>query len=226
MGFDRAKRDIVAEAYRRTSGQVAYLDESYQAPDPTVTMSNTFYIFTAVIVHKDAMGELRRDLGDIVDGTWWHTTDALLEEDGRVKTRRMLEYLGEGFEACVIAHKVPVNKDDHDAEEARRACYRALAIELAAGATGRWEPVELLVLEERNQMNFRNKDRLNHKELVAEKKVPRNARLLQTSPRFERLLWLPDVVSAAYRRTLTHSDETSTMFDLIKKQVHFVDVTE
>lgn len=222
MGFDRAKAEIVEDAYSRTSGQVAYLDESYQAPNRTVTESNTFYIFTAVVVHKDAMEDLREDLGDIVEGTWWHTTDALLDAVGRAKTRRMLEYLGEGFEACVIAHKVPVGEHDHDAEEARQVCYQALAIELAAGVSGKWDPVELLVLEERNQLNFRNKDARNHRELVSQKKVPRNTRLLQTSPKFERLLWLPDVVSAAYRRTLTHTDDTATMFELIEKQVHFV----
>ncbi|MFE5702206.1 hypothetical protein [Rhodococcus koreensis] len=226
MGFDRAKGDIVAAAYQRTTGQVAYLDESYQAPDPTITQSNTFYVFTAVVVHKDAMIELRKGLGEIAEGSWWHTTKALLEDTGRKKTRGMLEYLAEGFEACVIAHKVPVESGDHDAEKARRACYRGLAIELAAGSPGKWDPVELLVLEERNQMNFRNKDKRNHVELVSEKKIPRNTRLLQTSPKFERLLWLPDVVSSAYRRTLTHRDETSKLFEIIKGQVHFVEPVE
>lgn len=226
MGSDSAKGDLVANAYARTKGPIAFLDESYQAPDPVITHDTTFYIFTAVIVQQEEMDELRDGLVTIAEDTWWHTTDALLEEEGRLKTRDMLEFLAEGYEACVIAHQVPVGPADHNAEVARRACYRGLAIELAAGAEGKWDPVELLVLEERNQMNFRNKDRKNHSELVSAGAVPRNTRLLQTSPKFERLLWLPDLVSSAYRRTITHRDETSTLFDIVEKRVHFVQPVE
>lgn len=41
-----------------------------------------------------------------------------------------------------------------------------------------------------------------------------------TSPKNEHLLWLPDVVSSAYRRTLTHSDRS--FFSLIRPLVHLV----
>jgi hypothetical protein len=137
----------------------------------------------------------------------------------------MLEFLAEGSEPCVIAHRVPLAADDRDGEVARRACYRGIALELAAGGEG-WDPVELLVLEERNQQNFRNKDRANHKELVSANPSLRNVRLLQTSPRYEHLLWLPDVVSSAYRRSLTHSDRTSRLFSIVENRVHFVNPAE
>lgn len=223
MHIDAAKRGIVADAYRRSKGPVAYLDESYQTFDPVVNPATTFYIFTAVIVASDQMDELRAGLGEIAESGWWHTTEALLDEAGREKTRDMLEFLAEGPETCVIAFQVPIGDTDHDGETARRACYRGLAIELAAGRTGTWDPVELLVLEERSQNNLRSRDRRNHGELVAEKLVPRNTRLLQTSPGVERLLWLPDLVSSAYRRTLTHRDHTRRLFDIIKDRVHFVE---
>ncbi len=113
-------------------------------------------------------------------------------------------------ETCIIAFRVPVDADDHDGEVARRACYRGLAVALTGGGAGAWSPVELLVLEERNQNNFRNKDRKNHKELIAEKRIPQPTRLLQTSPGVERLLWLPDLVSSAFRRSITHTDDTRT----------------
>lgn len=219
-------RDKVAEAYARTSGPVAYLDESYQAPDPIVSPDKTFYIFTAVVIQRDDMEELRKGLETIAEGTWWHTTKAMLQGEGREKTKHMLEYLADGFEACVIAHQVPVDATDRDAEQARRSCYRGLAVELTGGAPGKWDPVELLVLEERNQLNFRNKDRKNHSELRSEKKIPRSSQLLQISPNFERLLWLPDVVSMAYRRTITHTDATSKLFKIVEGQVHFVQAIE
>lgn len=226
MGFDRAKGDIVADAYARTKGPVAFLDESYQAPDPNAPEHKTFYVFTAVVVQQEEMEELRAGLEEIAEGTWWHTTNAMLEDEGRRKTQEMLEFLAEGYEACVVAHQIPVDPTDHNAESARRACYRGLAIELAPGADEKWDPVELLVLEERNQMNFRAKDRKNHNELVTAEAIPRNTRLLQTSPKFERLLWLPDVVSMAYRRTITHLDETSKLFGIIEEKVHFVQPVE
>ncbi|GAC85223.1 hypothetical protein GP2_031_00350 [Gordonia paraffinivorans NBRC 108238] len=225
MGFSDAEAQILAEAYRGTKNPVAYLDESYQAPDPITAHRSTFYLFTAVIVAHESMDELRDGLRQIADSNWWHTTDALQEPRGLAATKDMLDFLAEGGETCVVAHQVPVDSSDHDAEEARRACYRALGTELAAGKPGGWDPVELFVLEKRNQSNFRNKDAKNHKELVREQAIPRHTRLLQTSPSIERLLWLPDLVSAAYRRTITHSDASSELFEIVKQRVHFINVT-
>ncbi len=223
MPLDTAKRAIVADAYRRTKGPVAYLDESYQTANPVVKPAATFYIFTAVIVVFDQMEELRDGLAKIAEGSWWHTTEALLEDEGRRRTRDMLEFLAEGPEVSVIASRVPIEPNDHDGEDARRACYRGLASALTAGCTGAWDPVDLLVLEERNQSNFQNKDRQNHRELISEKRIPQSTRLLQTSPGVERLLWLPDLVSSAYRRKLTHRDETRRLFEIIAERVHMVE---
>ncbi|TLF75417.1 hypothetical protein [Nocardia cyriacigeorgica] len=216
-----ARRKILSDAYRRCKGPVAYLDESYQVADPVVAPAATFYIFTAVVVAFDQMQELREGLGEIAASSWWHTTKALLESEGRAKTQEMLEFLAEGPETSIIAFQAPVHDSDRDGEAARRACYRGLAIELAAGRENERAPVDLFVLEERNQNNFRNKDRLNHKELISEKLIPQPTRLLQTSPSLERLLWLPDLVSSAYRRTLTHTDDTKRLFDIIQARVRF-----
>lgn len=202
---------------------MAFLDESYQAPDSIAAHSQTFYIFTAVVVEQKDMGSLRTQLAVIADDSRWHTSDALMSERGRDQTRQMLSYLAEGTEPCVIAHRASVDPSDHDAEQARRSCYRGLAIELAAGRVGDWDPIDLLVLEERSQRNFKNKDQANHRELVSEGLVPRNTRLLQTSPACELLLWLPDLVSSAFRRTITHQGhETGRLFDIIKDHVYFV----
>lgn len=226
MATNHAGAQIVADAYKRTRGPVAFLDESYQAPDRVATHRETFYIFTAVVVDLKDMHELRTGLREIADHPRWHTTDALLTPPGRQKTQDMLGYLSDGFEACVIAHQIRVDQDDLDAERARRSCYRELAAELASGRNGVWDPIDLFVLEERNQRNFRNKDRANHSELLSEGRIPRTTRLLQTSPHHERLLWLPDLVSSAYRRTITHKDATREMFDIIRDQVHFVALKE
>lgn len=65
---------IVFDAYQRTTGPVAFLDESYQASDGVTAHRDTFYVFTAVIVELDAMDELRVGTEDIAGGTYRHTT--------------------------------------------------------------------------------------------------------------------------------------------------------
>lgn len=62
---------------------------------------------------------------------------------GREKTRDMLRYLADGPEACVIAHQVRLAPEDADTEDARRLCYRGLAIELVSGRRGVWDPIDL-----------------------------------------------------------------------------------
>lgn len=216
------RRRVVAEAYRNTRGPVAFLDETYQLANSDITVVNTFYVLTAVVVELDQMDELRTGLRQIARGDWWHTTQALLEEEGRARAEDMLSFLGEGIEPCVIAAQVPIDSTDGGGEIARRACYRGIAAELAT--QGRVSaPVDLLVLEERNQRALRGRDERNHRELIADRLVPRGTRLLQTSPSAECLLWLPDLVSSAYRRSITHSDRTSKLFEIIRDQVRFVD---
>ncbi|WP_245925376.1 hypothetical protein [Nocardia nova] len=217
------QKRVVADAYANARGPVAYLDESYQVPNADITTANTFYILTAVVVEFDQMEELRAGLVQIAEGNWWHTTNALQEDDGREKTEDMLNFLGEGSEPSIIALQVPIGSDDLDGEAARRACYRGVASQLAAGRDGCWEPVDLLVLEERNQRALRGKDERNHREALADKLIPRGTRLLQTSPGAETLLWLPDLVSSAYRRSLTHRDKTRKLFDIVKDRVHFAE---
>lgn len=209
----------VDDAYRRTHGPVAMLDESYSAPAGSAGRP-TFYVFTSVLVAVKDMDALRGGLGDIAGSDFWHTSDALKTEEGRDRTQEMLDFLAEGIEPCVITHRVSVDADDSDAEAARKECYQALAVALAAGRPGVWDPVDLLVLEERNQSNLKSRDQASHKELISTGRVPRQTRLLQTSPACERLLWLPDLVAAAYRRTITHHDRT--LFNVIKDQTHFV----
>lgn len=210
----------VDDAYRRTRGAVALLDESYSAPAEAGAGRPTFYVFSSVLVRVKDMDVLRGGLVDIAESDFWHTSDALKTEEGRTQTRTMLDYLAEGIEPCVITHRVSVDPEDSDAEDARKQCYQALAVALAAGRPGVWDPVDLLVLEERSQSNLKNRDQASHKELISTRQVPRQTRLLQTSPACERLLWLPDLVASAYRRTITHNDRT--LFDKIQDQTHFV----
>jgi hypothetical protein len=219
-GYVHPAQRAVEDAYKRTNGPVAFLDESYQAPDGVAEHRQTFYLFSAVVVDLKDMATIRSGMRRIVGSHYWHTRDALMTDAGWEQTRELLAYLAEGGEPCVIAHQVEVDAGDGDAEEARRACYHALAVELSSGRQGVWDPIDLLVLEERNVSNLKNRDQANHKDLVSCGSVPRKTRLLQTSPASEHLLWLPDLVSSALRRTITHDDDT--LFDVIREQVHVI----
>lgn len=73
----------IDDAYRRTRGLVAFLDESYQAPDAVAAHHRTFYIFTAVVVDLKDMVSLRSGLGRIAGGSHWHTSEALITDTCR-----------------------------------------------------------------------------------------------------------------------------------------------
>jgi hypothetical protein len=197
---------------------VAYLDETF---DRGAAGSGRFYVFSAVVVEREEMADLRSELEVLAGGTFWHTSDELLMEDGRKKASAMLDYLGKGPEVCVISHHVQIADDDEELEGARRECLRGLAVKLSAGTDPVRERIDLMVLEERNPRNLSNLDHKNIAAMRREGLIHRSMQVLPTSPKFEHLLWLPDLVSSAYRRTLTHGDDT--LFSLIRSMVYFVD---
>jgi hypothetical protein len=92
---------VLTQAYANTASAVAYLDETFEHGQHGI---GRFYVFTAVVVERSEMQPLRDELLDRAGGTFWHTTDELLEEQGRKKALGMLEFLGKGEEICVISH--------------------------------------------------------------------------------------------------------------------------
>jgi hypothetical protein len=214
----RPSNPVLDKAYTNTTGAVAYLDETFEHGEHGL---GRFYVFTAVLVERTEMDVLRDELRGVAGGTFWHTTDELLTEDGRKKASAMLEFLGKGEEICVISHHTHVADDDQDLEAARRECMRGLLAALSAGAAPLRGRIDLLVLEERNPRNLSNLDRKNIAAMRAEGLIHRSMQAVLSSPKFEHLLWLPDLVSSAYRRTVTHHDDS--LFSLIRPMVHFVD---
>lgn len=218
MAYRPPAHPVLDRAYANTAGAVAYLDETF---DDGQHGRSRFYVFTAVVVERAEMPLLRQELRDIAGGTFWHTTDELRTEEGRKKASSMLNFLGEGNEICVIAHHSRIDDDDHDLEEARRACLRGLASSLSIGAARLRGSIDLMVLEERNPRNRSNLDRKNISAMRAEGLVHRSMQAVLTSPKYEHLLWLPDLVSSAYRGTLTRAD--NSLFSLIQQRVHIID---
>lgn len=201
---------------------IAYLDESYRAPGEH-SGEKPFYLFTAVIVEPNHMDSIRTELTQIAGGNYWHTTEALQEPAGFEKVQAMLEYLSEGDEFCVIAKKTEIDPADTDTEIARRECLLGLAGALTAGSEAGfpWPTVRLMVLERRRVKKMYDADTHTQKLAISQKIMPRDARIFQTSPKFEKLLWLPDVVSSAARKDMANGQ--SQFLDTIRSQVHYVE---
>lgn len=220
---DESARNLLARRYQdNKETPVAFLDETYRAPEEHAGES-PFYLFTAVIVEPKHMESIRAELTRIAGGDYWHTTEALQKAEGLEKVGAMLEYLSEGDEFCVIAKKTEIDASDSDLELARRECLLGLAGALTSGepAGFAWPAVRLMILERRPVKKMYDADEYTQKLALREKIMPRNARIFQTSPKFEKLLWLPDLVSSAARKELAVGKRE--FIDVIRKQVHYVE---
>ena len=199
MDVRDTKRSIVASAFSNDGGDaVAFIDESYFAPSFEVkSRAEPFYLMTAYVVPKADLQNMRDDLEDF--GPFWHSTEEHQSDEGRERIAEFANYVGEGSEAIIVSLLCPVAKDDGNAELARRACFRELLAALASGE--HCARVTLAVFEERKFEKQRAADASTIKSALKDGLVPRGFHALPTSPSFECLLWLPDLVSfALYQR--------------------------
>lgn len=198
---EKRRGSVVNIAYKQNGNRpVAFVDETYSV-DPAHSM--TFYVLTAVVVRHDQLDDLRAGLVRRAGSSYWHSTEALQTVDGPSRMQELLEYLGaeDGSEVCILSHKVGVAASDVNGEDARAKCLTVLLQRLADGSYG-GEPVRLVVLERRRVNKDAVRDSRTKAVAVESSLVPASTRLLQVSPGEEQLLWLPDLVCAAYRQKL------------------------
>lgn len=194
------KRTMLQERYRNAGQKdIAYIDESYLAPNAHHAQSDTFYLMTACVLSAAVLEPIRLDLDSIIEEGYWHTTDAQRDPQLRPKVQELCDYIAVGGdeERIIVTVQSPIDPADTDAEEARARCFEELLVSLAE-----LNPtVGLAVYEERRFQKQRSADERTIKQ--ARRRSP-SARALATfaaSPSDEHLLWLPDVVSfALYQR--------------------------
>lgn len=215
--IDPLRRQVEAAYQHNNGGPSAYIDESYRAFERPG--EEPFYVLTAVIVEYDDMEPMRTELVRIAGGNYWHTTKELRTDLGRKRVHEMLNYLADGIEPCVISTTTSISSEDDDLEGARRACVQQLLAALATGGDS-WTSVNLALMEQRKFRNQRNRDDDTYRKMHASGHLRRDFRLLQTSPSCESLLWLPDLVSSAIRRSMALSDPT--YFEVVSKNVYFL----
>lgn len=186
--------------------QVLFLDESYSTAQEG--LKESFYLLTAVQFAVDDLPVLRDDLVDLAGGTYWHTTEALQSPHGTQKFEAFLDYFSCQKDPSFITCKVEL-PEGYSTEKARRRCLEKLLVEGAS----RVPNLQGVIFEQRNVARDNNRDRAYLKKLEGQGLIPAGLKRAWVSPRDEIALWAPDIIGMAYRRTRTHQDATSRLFD-------------
>ena len=197
--LDNAYRSMLPHDY------ALYIDETYnkQGDDKR----QPYYIIGGALIQARYLDATRKDLREIVDGDYWHATEALQTANGRKTTEQLLQYCADVDDTYFISHQASIKQGTM--EQARRSCMKALL----RRCQQEFPMPKTIVVESRQKHREDNMDHEMLRELKKEKNFPRNTRLLTVSPAQESLLWLPDLVAMAYRRQLTHADETSKYYN-------------
>ena len=190
----------IAGAYRENADRpVAYIDETYQ-----IQRAPYFYVTTAVVVQASQRDAVRSDIQAIVGGTFWHTTEPLRSETGRLQAKELLHYLGDpdGREVAVISHEAHIDLEADPMGEVGRAAALTALLAHVHTELG----VNLFVLERRSPNRLATLDQRTKAEAMKANLIAPQSRMFQTSPADEPLLWLPDLVCGAYRQSITGRD--------------------
>jgi hypothetical protein len=193
--------DAILDAYRAfPDGDAAFIDETYDV-DPS--HDQRFYVCSAVIVKSTQRDPLREEIEEIAGESYWHTTEALRQN--REKVMEMVSCLASphGSERCAVSVVTGVTDSDSKGEAARERSLSALLRHLSA-------QVDIFVLERRQKNEERNRDARTKEQLVKAGELPKAARFVQTSPKDEHLLWLPDLVCSSFRQS--HIGRTEELF--------------
>lgn len=207
-----------------------YIDETLLAPEEGA--ADNFYIITAAKYSKSELQVLRDDLIKFADENlfpgkrppYWHSTEALQTSAGRDAFESMLSYLCDNSDQSFVTCKVGIEQDSNESsskksvgevENARRDCLR----ELFSVVLPENPKVSGAVFERRQSNKDNDRDKNILRALTKDGVIPASFHRAWVSPREEVVLWVPDTVGLAYRRTRTHTDETSQYFSKYLKGI-------
>lgn len=185
--------------------KVVFLDESIDIADASDASSTRgFYIVAGSVLMKDVLEDTRIRLRKIVGGDYFHTTEALQTDDGTKTVHSLLRQCQKWDDNHLLVVKTRLAPGDNT-EHTRQQCLTALITNLDTNTRA-------LIFEKRKTSKENNADQALIKKLRKTKVLSDQTRTVWVSPSDERLLWLPDLVAMAYRRTITHTDETRLLF--------------
>lgn len=197
----------LARLYRCNShDEFLYFDETYTASEDPFH-SQSFYALTAVQFRFDQLETIRADLEKIVGSRYFHSTEALESSSGKETFKNLVRYFAQHEDPSFITCNINLGHGDN-LEDARRECLKKIVEKYAPGVPD----LKGLIFEARREHKDNNRDRSFLKHLRQEGLLNPQLGTAWVSPSDERLLWAPDVICMAYRRTLTHKDETAQYF--------------
>lgn len=209
--------DALRTEYAKTSGPVAFVDESFRRADGG---ERPFYLMSAAVIEQDAAARVREVLLDIAGSTYWHTTESFRSPWGREQIREMVDYLGSGDLWSLLVVQSRIRENDASLEIARRESLARLSHELTRG-TGA-HATRLIVMEKRRPGVEKSIDDRSISLLLANSIVPHDTTFYPASPAGEPLLWAPDVTAWALRRQLALGD--AAWFTPLREAVTVLDV--
>ena len=211
-GFTDAE---LANFYQRTSGHIAFIDESYRSPNQDLGVgNNTYYLLTAVVIRRTKVATVRARLLEIAGARKWHTTKEAQTAAGREKVLEMCRYLAQ-HSMSIVAVETKIETRDRDAEQARAACMETLFQFLCANIL----PDDGLVVYERRQAPQQPADRATVHRLRSRELIHPNLIVHPGSPATEALLWAPDIVAWATRRVF--AEGRTEYVEPLKAAKHF-----
>jgi len=222
-GINQRRNPALTNLYNHLGDDqvVAYVDETYYSDElarngrPGTPVG--FYTMSAAIYRGRDIANVRDDLSEITNSSYWHSTDAVQTPEGLEAFLRLLDYFHENSDVSLLVTQIPLEDSKEGVRlEARSNCLRNLVSQLADGVTG----LRAVVLEKNNKAAIDNRDRRDFKALQGSRRIPTHVQNLHVSPSEEKLLWAPDTVAFAYRRGLTHTDDSSQWFNRIKVHSH------
>lgn len=170
---------------------IAFIDESYSVP--TTTGYRTFYILASAVVPRSRLAELRTELLEAVGTDFMHSTELLKSGDGRQLFEALCQVIPTYVQLRLEVLE-PLLPGDKLGESSRRQMFRDTIANIGNDLPG---AVREVFFEKRPDGYMRQADSRTIEVLT--KDFP-DVVVRPTDAAEERLLWLPDILAAAFRQ--------------------------
>jgi hypothetical protein len=188
--------------YKRSKGPIAYIDESYSAPEDN--KGRVFYILSAIVIERSDIIRIRKDFINISPSGRWHSYELGKTAQGQKCIETMTSYLAENT-MSIITVKGSISPEDPKGEAARRDCFTKLFQELLKSHIPKDQG--LIVLERRTAGPQRQADIFTMDILRRESILSQRTLIFEGTPRTECLLWGPDAISWSTHRLLLKDEK-------------------
>lgn len=194
-------RPRVFDKVAKAAGPLAFLDESFQAPNQN---PDSFYLIAAAVIPKDKVLEVRKQLRILARSSSWHTTESARSERGRQQIVQLASYLARNCQPVIVVFD-QIPESDRNAEATRAQAIRGLLLELVQQhmyLTG------TVVYEKRIPGYMQTHDEMIFKTIASGNNDANRLNVIGVSTKREPLLWAPDIICWAFRQAYLGKNQT------------------